>query len=64
VRTVAQQAVADAAARERTIAVPGAGQRMRVAGKGEGLDIAFREDEGRVRTGHAAQNLAILRRCA
>ncbi len=28
------------------------------------LDIAFREDESRVRVGHAAQNLAILRRFA
>ncbi len=28
------------------------------------LDIAFREDESRVRTGHAAQNLAVLRRLA
>lgn len=28
------------------------------------LDIAFREDESRVREGHAAQNLAVLRRLA
>ncbi|MDQ3525949.1 MAG: ISAs1 family transposase [Chloroflexota bacterium] len=28
------------------------------------LDMAFREDESRVRTGHAAQNLAVLRRLA
>lgn len=28
------------------------------------LDIAFREDESRVRSGHAAQNLAVLRRLA
>jgi len=28
------------------------------------LDIAFREDESRVRTGYAAQNLAVLRRLA
>jgi predicted transposase YbfD/YdcC len=28
------------------------------------LDIAFREDESRVRVGHAAQNLAVLRRLA
>lgn len=28
------------------------------------LDIAFREDESRVRTGHAAQNLAVVRRLA
>jgi len=28
------------------------------------LDIAFREDESRVRQGHAAQNLAVLRRLA
>ncbi len=28
------------------------------------LDIAFREDESRVRAGHAAQNLAVLRRLA
>jgi len=26
------------------------------------LDVAFREDESRVRTGHAAHNLALLRR--
>jgi len=29
-----------------------------------GLDIAFREDESRVRQGHADQNLAVLRRLA
>jgi predicted transposase YbfD/YdcC len=28
------------------------------------LDMAFREDESRVRVGHAAENLAILRRIA
>jgi predicted transposase YbfD/YdcC len=28
------------------------------------LDVAFREDESRVRTGHAAHNLALLRRIA
>jgi predicted transposase YbfD/YdcC len=28
------------------------------------LDIAFREDESRVRTGHGAHNLAILRHVA
>ncbi len=28
------------------------------------LDIAFREDESRVRQGHAAENLAVLRRMA
>lgn len=28
------------------------------------LDVAFREDESRVRTGHAAENLAVLRRIA
>ena len=28
------------------------------------LDIAFREDESRVRQGHADQNLAVLRRLA
>ena len=28
------------------------------------LDMAFREDESRVRAGHAAQNLAVLRRLA
>lgn len=28
------------------------------------LDVAFREDESRVRTGHAAENLAVLRRLA
>ncbi|MGH2532553.1 MAG: ISAs1 family transposase [Thermomicrobiales bacterium] len=28
------------------------------------LDVAFREDESRVRTGHSAQNLAVLRRLA
>ena len=28
------------------------------------LDIAFREDESRVRQGHASQNLAVLRRLA
>jgi hypothetical protein len=28
------------------------------------LDVAFREDESRVRTGHAAHNLAQLRRIA
>ena len=28
------------------------------------LDVAFREDESRVRTGHAAQNLAVLRQLA
>ena len=28
------------------------------------LDMAFREDESRVRTGHAAQNLAVLRQLA
>ena len=28
------------------------------------LDIAFREDDSRVRTGHAAQNLAVLRHIA
>jgi predicted transposase YbfD/YdcC len=28
------------------------------------LDIAFREDESRVRHGHADQNLAVLRRLA
>lgn len=28
------------------------------------LDVAFREDESRVRTGHAAENLALLRRLA
>ena len=28
------------------------------------LDIAFREDESRVRQGHADQNLALLRRLA
>lgn len=28
------------------------------------LDMAFREDENRVRTGHAAQNLAVLRQLA
>lgn len=28
------------------------------------LDMAFREDESRVRTGHAAQNLAVLRKLA
>jgi predicted transposase YbfD/YdcC len=28
------------------------------------LDVAFAEDQCRVRTGHAAQNFAILRRCA
>ena len=28
------------------------------------LDVAFREDESRVRTGHAAQNLAVLRHLA
>jgi hypothetical protein len=28
------------------------------------LDIAFREDDSRVRTGHAAENFAVLRRIA
>lgn len=28
------------------------------------LDLTFREDENRTRTGHAARNLALLRRCA
>ena len=28
------------------------------------LDMAFREDESRVRTGHAAHNLSLLRRMA
>jgi predicted transposase YbfD/YdcC len=28
------------------------------------LDVAFREDDSRVRTGHAAQNLAVVRRLA
>lgn len=28
------------------------------------LDIAFREDESRVRTGHAAENFAVLRHIA
>ena len=28
------------------------------------LDIAFREDESRVRIGHAAENLAVLRHMA
>jgi len=28
------------------------------------LDIAFREDDSRVRTGHADQNLAVLRHIA
>lgn len=28
------------------------------------LDVAFREDDSRVRTGHAAENLAVLRRLA
>jgi hypothetical protein len=28
------------------------------------LDVAFREDDSRVRTGHAAQNLALVRRLA
>ena len=28
------------------------------------LDIAFREDESRIRTGHAAHNMALLRRLA
>ena len=28
------------------------------------LDIAFREDESRVRTGHAAENFAVLRHMA
>ena len=29
-----------------------------------GLDMAFREDESRIRTGHAAHNLSLLRRMA
>lgn len=29
-----------------------------------GLDMAFREDESRIRTGHTAHNLSILRRMA
>ena len=28
------------------------------------LDVAFREDESRIRTGHAAQNMAVVRRLA
>ena len=28
------------------------------------LDVAFREDDSRVRTGHADQNLAVLRHIA
>ena len=28
------------------------------------LDMAFREDESRIRTGHAAHNMSILRRLA
>ncbi len=28
------------------------------------LDVAFREDESRVRAGHAAENLAVLRHVA
>ncbi len=28
------------------------------------LDMAFREDESRIRTGHAAHNISILRRLA